>query len=528
MIKLVDLNIVPKNYKNQGFIKQQVANVLKIEIQKIYGFKIQKKSIDARKKMPTLHLKIEVFINEIQKDEPIYFIESKPFQTNNPVYIIGMGPAGIFAAIELLKNGIKPIIIERGNDVRKRRRDLVSINRNIAINEESNYCFGEGGAGTYSDGKLYTRSNKRGHIEDVLNTLVYFGASSEILIESHPHIGTNKLPSIIESMRTWILNHGGEIMFETKFTDLKVDENNIHSIHTINSNGIERELQCNELILATGHSARDIYFLLSNKKIKIESKPFAVGVRVEHPQELIDEMQYHCSGEELKEIRKHLTAASYSWVEQTTQNAVYSFCMCPGGIIAPCATSKNEIVTNGWSPSKRNNPFANSGIIVEIKEENLQYFNSKGELRGLYFQQWIEQLAYKQSNHILKAPAQRLQDFTDGIYSSTLPECSYLPGIVSSEIKSWLPSFINESLIEAFKIRGKKMKGYLTNEAVVVGVESRSSSPVRIPRDAETLQHVDIQGLYPCGEGAGYAGGIVSAAMDGIKVARAIVAKHSN
>ena len=416
------------------------------------------------------------------------------------------------------------MIIERGKDVRARRRDLALLNKEGLINPESNYCFGEGGAGTYSDGKLYTRSNKRGDIQRILNLFVQFGADEKIIYESHPHIGTNKLPYIITAMRKQIENCGGEFLFGKKLIDFKIANNSIQSV--ITSDGYNLTAQA--IVLATGHSARDIFLLLNKKKILIEQKPFALGVRVEHPQSIIDSIQYHCK------IRgEYLPPASYSLVEQVNGRGVFSFCMCPGGIIAPAATTAEELVVNGWSPSKRNNPFANSGIVVQVQNQDLFNYNGYAEkqelipdeLLGMYFQQSIEKKAYNAGGGNFVAPAQRMVDFSNNNLSSSLPVCSYLPGIQSTDLKEVLPSLIYETLQQAFKYFGKKMKGYFTNEAVLVATESRTSSPVRIPRNEKALHHPQFDNLYPCGEGAGYAGGIVSAAMDGEKVAAAIIEK---
>ena len=432
------------------------------------------------------------------------------------VIIIGAGPAGLFAALKLIESGIKPIILERGKDVRSRRRDLALLNKEGEINPESNYCFGEGGAGTYSDGKLYTRSSKRGDVNRILNLFVHFGAEERILYDAHPHIGTNKLPQIITAIRRMIVNSGGDFLFEKKVIGFLVQSGKITSVKT--SDG-ETYIAA-AVILATGHSARDVFHLLHSKKILIESKPFALGVRVEHPQSLIDTIQYHS----LKKDNS-LPPASYSLVHQVDDKGVFSFCMCPGGIIAPAATQPGELVVNGWSPSKRNNPFANSGIVVSVEEKDaVKYFGNPAfkndPLILMKLQQSVEQKAFAAGGGKFVAPAQRLIDFTGSRLSSSLPDCSYLPGIHAALLDAVLPAFIYEKLQVAFREFGKKMKGYLTNEAVVVATESRTSSPVRIPRDPISLQHIQIKNLYPCGEGAGYAGGIVSAAMDGERVAQ--------
>jgi uncharacterized FAD-dependent dehydrogenase len=427
---------------------------------------------------------------------------------DHQVIIIGAGPAGLFAALRLIEKGIRPILLERGKDVRSRRRDLAILNKEGVIDPESNYCFGEGGAGTYSDGKLYTRSTKRGDIRRILSLLVQFGADPSILVDAHPHIGTNKLPQIIQAIRQQITDSGGIFLFEKKVVDFVLQDNLIRSVKTADSATFEG----NAVILATGHSARDIYYLLHRHKILIEVKPFALGVRIEHPQQLIDNIQY-------KTQSPFLPPAAYSLVEQVDHKGVFSFCMCPGGIIAPASTDEGELVVNGWSPSRRNNPFANSGIVVSIEEKDMQPFRSHGPLAGLYFQQSVEKKAFASGGGQFVAPAQRMTDFVARKVSADLPECSYLPGLRSTSLQEVLPSFVYENLRKAFQVFGQKMKGYLTSEAVIVATESRTSSPVRIPRHPDKLHHPQIRNLFPCGEGAGYAGGIVSAAMDGERVA---------
>jgi uncharacterized protein len=431
--------------------------------------------------------------------------------------------------LKLIESGIKPIILERGKDVRARRRDLALLNKEGIINPESNYCFGEGGAGTYSDGKLYTRSTKRGDVDRILNLFVHFGADENILYESHPHIGTNKLPYIITSIRNKIIESGGEFLFEKKVIDLVIQNEKIRAVKTSEGHIFEADA----VVLATGHSARDIFHLLYNKKIEIQAKPFALGVRIEHPQELINNIQYHCAK---GCCDPYLPPASYSLVQQIGETGVFSFCMCPGGIIAPASTGEGELVVNGWSPSKRNNPYANSGIVVQVQKDDLRESKDFGginevskkalhsPLAMMYFQQYVERKAYNSGGGKFVAPAQRLVDFCENKLSSTLPGCSYLPGIQSSSLTEVFPPFIYKNLQQAFRQFEKKMKGYFTNEAVVVAAESRTSSPIRIPRDLKSLHHVQIKNLYPCGEGAGYAGGIVSAAMDGERVAGEIVA----
>lgn len=518
MQKTISLKLLPSEAANEILIKEYIARAEAVKQSAVSGFTILKQSVDARGKQVWINLSLKAYINEpFQPRELMPFnfpdVKNAPVQ----VLIIGAGPAGLFAALQLIEKGIKPIILERGKDVKARRRDLAILNKEGEVNPESNYCFGEGGAGTYSDGKLYTRSSKRGDINRILNLFVHFGADEAILYEAHPHIGTNKLPQIITAMRKKIVDCGGGFLFEKKVIDFIVKDNEIKGVKTADGNSFEGKT----VILATGHSARDIFELLYSKKVLIESKPFALGVRVEHPQSLIDSAQYHCA------VRgDFLPPASYSWVQQVDGKGVFSFCMCPGGIIAPAATSPGELVVNGWSPSKRNNPYANSGIVVSVEENDFQIFKKHGPLAAMFFQQSIEKKAFDAGGGKFVAPAQRLVDFTENKLSSSLPGCSYLPGIHSSPLNEVLPAFIHKNLQQAFKEYGKKMRGYFTNDAIVVATESRTSSPVRIPRDEETLQHPQIKNLYPCGEGAGYAGGIVSAAMDGERVASVIAAQH--
>ncbi|GIV27875.1 MAG: FAD-dependent dehydrogenase [Bacteroidia bacterium] len=492
-----------------------------------FYYTILKKSIDARKKPIKINLKVLVDTTPITREinQPVV----KDISNSSPiVHIVGAGPAGLFAALRCLELGIKPVIFEQGKMVRDRRRDLANITKNGIVNPYSNYCFGEGGAGTYSDGKLYTRSDKRGDVDTVLNYLVYFGASTDILVDAHPHIGTNKLPHIIEFIRTFILQNGGEIYFQHQLINFNLsdDKTQIKSILVKDLIGQKiLEIPCNDLILATGHSARSIYRLLHEKQIYIEFKPFAIGVRVEHPQDLVDSIQYHCAtNSEVEYVRSYLPAARYTLVHTTQEFSAYSFCMCPGGIIAPCATDVNEVVTNGWSPSKRNNPFANSGIVVAINEKIIP--DSKNNpLAGMHYQQEIERVCFNIGGKNLFAPAQRITDFVNNKESASLPDCSYRPGVTSAHLKECLPSYVYTALKEAFITFNKKMRGYITEQAIVVAPESRTSSPVRIPRNKETLQHVQVKNLYPCAEGSGYAGGIVSAAIDGMNVVNAIAKK---
>jgi len=525
----ISLRLLPEEASNEDAIKEYIAQSLAVKNNLVTGFHRVKQSVDARSKKVWISLTVKAFV-----DEPFVPREVKKIllqdvlHAKQKVIIVGAGPAGLFAALKLIEQGIKPIILERGKDVRARRRDLALLNKEGIINPESNYCFGEGGAGTYSDGKLYTRSSKRGDVNRILNIFVQFGAEEKILYESHPHIGTNKLPHIITAIRKQIIECGGEILFEKKVIDFIVEDEIIKAVKTSDDN----TFQGDAVILATGHSARDIFELLHKKNILIEAKPFALGVRVEHPQSLIDSVQYHCAHRS-----EFLPPASYSLVEQVNDRGVFSFCMCPGGIIAPAPTNTNELVVNGWSPSKRNNPFANSGIVVQVemkdavdhfkypKKENLKsatYNLQSSELLLMQFQKDVEHKAYNAGGGKFVAPAQRMIDFCSNKISSSLPECSYLPGVQSGDLKNILPAFIHTSLQQAFKYFGKKMPGYFTNDAIVVATESRTSSPVRIPRNENALHHPQIKNLYPCGEGAGYAGGIVSAAMDGEKVASLI------
>lgn len=519
MQKTIQLRLLPSEAASETLVKQSIARETGVKPIAVNGYIIQKQSIDSRGKQPWINLSLLAYINEpFRERERKTFSFQDVRSAKQTVIIVGAGPAGLFAALQLIEYGIRPILLERGKDVRARRRDLASMNKEGIVNPDSNYCFGEGGAGTYSDGKLYTRSSKRGDINRILELFVHFGAEEKILYESHPHIGTNKLPHIITAMREKIIACGGQFLFEKRVTEFRITNEQISTVLTADGN----QFTGDAVILATGHSARDIFELLNAQKIQIELKPFALGVRVEHPQSLVDSAQYHCA------VRgDFLPPASYSWVQQVDGKGVFSFCMCPGGIIAPASTAPGELVVNGWSPSKRNNPYANSGIVVSIEEKDVQAFVQKGPLAAMYFQQAVEQKAFIAGGGKLVAPAQRLVDFTENKLSSSLPDCSYLPGIHPVSMKEVLPAFVADRLRQGFKEFGKKMKGYLTNEAVVVATESRTSSPVRIPRDAATLQHPQIANLYPCGEGAGYAGGIVSAAMDGERVATMIRSKYS-
>jgi hypothetical protein len=460
--------------------------------------------------------KVAVYIKELPPESSEYEFDYKDVSSAKEIHIIGFGPAGMYAALRCIELGYKPIVLERGKDVQNRRRDLKAINQDHFVNEDSNYCFGEGGAGTYSDGKLYTRSLKRGDVRRIFENLVYHGATDQILVDAHPHIGTNKLPKVVKNIRETILKYGGEVKFETKVVDFELVNNKMSSIKLADGS----EMSVNAVILATGHSARDIFDLLNDKKIALKAKSFAMGVRVEHPQHIIDSIQYHCKDER----NELLPAAAYSLVHQVRDRGVYSFCMCPGGFIVPAATANGEVVVNGMSPSKRNNEYANSGIVVEIDvEKDIPKYDGFGELKGLQFQKDLEKLAFNAGGRSQVAPAQRLTDFVEGKLSSSLNATSYQPGLNSAPLHSLLPKIIGGRLRKGFKSFGEKMNGFYTEEANIIGVESRTSSPVNIPRK-ENLAHPEVEGLYPCGEGGGYAGGIISAAMDGERCAEAAIA----
>ena len=506
----IELQVSPAQSADFNYLEEKIQFTLNLSPLS-FKWRIDKKSIDARKRTAIVLLRISVIASN--EEFPAVYQRQFQHEIKGSAIVIGAGPAGLFAALRLLELGVRPIILERGKDVRARRRDLVEITRNGIVNEDSNYCFGEGGAGTYSDGKLYTRSTKKGSVVRILETLVQFGANENILTESHPHVGTNKLPQIIANMRESILANGGEIHFEERVVDFNIGSDSIHEVKTAKGN----TFQADSILLATGHSARDIFELLHSKNIALEAKPFAIGVRIEHEQRTIDKLQYKCD-----DRGEFLPPASYSIVTQVNDHGVYSFCMCPGGIVAPCATSQEEIVTNGWSPSKRNNPWANSGIVVEVKLSDLANLNYSGPLAGMHLQQDIEKKAYELGGSNQFAPAQRATDFIYNKKSTTLPDSSYSPGITSTNLRDLFPKFISECLIGALQHFNTKMPHFSGPNALLLAPETRTSSPVRIPRDKELLNHPEIKNLFPCGEGAGYAGGIVSAAIDGERCADAI------
>jgi uncharacterized FAD-dependent dehydrogenase len=517
MVKEIQLRVNLIEEHKENVLLYKASKQLGVDKSEISAVKVLRKSIDARKKDTIFNYKVAVYINEDVPEKSAYLFDYKDVSNAKEIHIIGFGPAGMYAALRCIELGYKPVILERGKNVQDRRRDIKAINRDHIVDEDSNYCFGEGGAGTYSDGKLYTRSLKRGDVRRIFENLVFHGATEQILIDAHPHIGTNKLPKIIQNIRENILKFGGEVHFETKVTDFIIKNNKLQAIRLQEG----KEMPVNSVILATGHSARDIYELLHKKEIRIKAKSFAMGVRVEHPQEIIDKIQYSCTSER----DALLPAAAYSLVQQVNNRGVYSFCMCPGGFIVPAATGSGELVVNGMSPSRRNNKFANSGIVVELDiDKDFKKYEHLGELRGLAFQKDLEKIAFLAGGRTQTAPAQRLVDFVDGKLSADLNETSYQPGLKSAPMHSLLPKIIGSRLRKGFASFGQKMHGYYTNEANIVGVESRTSSPINIPRK-ENLEHVDIDGLFPCGEGGGYAGGIVSAAMDGERCAEAAVAK---
>lgn len=515
MKKTIELRLLPQDADNELLVRQKVATSLRLTEAELSTVVVRRKSIDARGRVPVIQLSIDVWLKgELPPVEASLFeLLADNVAQKDKVLVIGAGPAGYFAALELIELGLCPIVIDRGKDVQARRRDLKAIQQDGHVNPDSNYCFGEGGAGTYSDGKLYTRSTKRGDIYKVLTWLVEHGANPEIMVEAHPHIGSNKLPQIIAAIRQTITERGGQVLFNAKVTDFVVENQKLKSV--ILQTGEHLEAQA--FLLATGHSARDIFEVLHQRNILIESKPFALGVRIEHQQEFVDRVQYKQS-----QRPALLPAASYGLVCQAEGRGVFSFCMCPGGLIVPAATSPGEIVVNGMSMSRRDSKYANSGFVVSVEEADYQHFSQYGPLAAMAYQQQVEQIMFQAGNGSQQAPAQRATDFVNKKLSAQLNASSYIPGLFSAPLHQLLPMAITQRLQIALRDFDKKMPGFLTSEANLVGTESRTSSPVRIPRDATTLMHPQIHGLFPCGEGAGFAGGIISAAMDGQRVAQAI------
>ncbi len=503
------IRVVPEVAAQEDRLKAYLADEQGIDVRTIFGVRILKRSIDARQRQIYVNLKVRVYVNEQPHDDEYVKTEYPNVEGRPAVIVVGAGPGGLFAALRLIELGLRPIVLERGKNVHDRKKDLANITKTQKVDAESNYCFGEGGAGAYSDGKLYTRSKKRGNTDKILNVFCQHGASTAILADAHPHIGTDRLPKVIEAMRNTIINSGGEVHFQTKMTQLILSGDKVVGCIA------DKEYR-GPVILATGHSARDVYRYLAQAKIEIEAKGIAVGVRLEHPSHLIDQIQYHS-----KQGRgKYLPAAEYAMVTQVDGRGVYSFCMCPGGFVIPAATDKEQIVVNGMSPASRGTAWSNSGMVVEVHPEDLGHVKSEDEaLRVMAFQEELERTCWLQGNMRQTAPAQRMSDFVNGKLSYDLPKSSYAPGLISSPLHFWLPKMISKRLKEGFKIFGKNAHGFLTNEATLIAVETRTSSPVRIIRDKDTLQHVRIQGLFPCGEGAGYAGGIVSAGVDGERCA---------
>jgi len=521
------IRVVPEVAAQEDRLKRWIADEKGIDIRTIYGVRILKRSIDARQRQIFVNLKVRAYVNEQPSDDEYVRTEYPCVEGKPQVIVVGAGPGGLFAALRLIELGLRPIVLERGKNVHERKKDLANITKTQKVDAESNYCFGEGGAGAYSDGKLYTRSKKRGNTDKILNVFCQHGASTAILADAHPHIGTDKLPNVIEAMRNTIIRCGGEVHFHTKMTRLLLE--NGQSVYGDRVIGVEAEAFnpslsiCNKeeffgpVILATGHSARDVYRYLAEAKIEIEAKGIAMGVRLEHPSHLIDQIQYHSR----QGRGKYLPAAEYSFVTQVEGRGVYSFCMCPGGFVIPAATDKEQIVVNGMSPANRGTKWSNSGMVVEVRPEDIA---GTGELKVMYFQEELEKMCWQQGNMRQTAPAQRMADFMNNRLSYDLPKSSYAPGLISSPLHFWLPKMISGRLKEGFKVFGQNAHGFLTNEAVLIAVETRTSSPVRIVRDHETLQHIRIQGLFPCGEGAGYAGGIVSAGVDGERCAEMVAA----
>lgn len=517
MIQEYQIRILPEQAANEECIKRYLAKEKGLDVRTLNKVRVLKRSIDARQRTIFVNLKVRAYINEMPQDDQYVHTEYPDVSSRPRVIVVGEGPGGLFASLRLIELGYRPVVLERGKDVRERKKDLSNITKTQKVDSESNYCFGEGGAGAYSDGKLYTRSKKRGSVDKILNVFCQHGANTNILADAHPHIGTDKLPRVIENMRNTIINCGGEVHFQTKMTRFILEGDRVIGVEAVNlATGAEENYR-GPVILATGHSARDVYRYLASSKIEIEAKGIAVGVRLEHPSQLIDQIQYHNRNGR----GKYLPAAEYSFVTQVDGRGVYSFCMCPGGFVIPAATGPEQLVVNGMSPSNRGTAWSNSGMVVETHPEDVVQSEEdlKDPLSMMYFQERVEKLCWQQANMKQTAPAQRMADFVNNRLSYDLPKSSYAPGLISSPLHFWMPSFVSKRLQEGFKTFGKNAHGFLTNEATLIAMETRTSSPVRIVRDRETLMHVRIQGLFPCGEGAGYAGGIVSAGVDGERCA---------
>lgn len=517
MIQEYQIRILPEQAANEEGIKRYLAKEKGLDVRTLNKVRVLKRSIDARQRTIFVNLKVRAYINEMPQDDQYVHTEYPDVSSRPRVIVVGEGPGGLFASLRLIELGYRPVVLERGKDVRERKKDLSNITKTQKVDSESNYCFGEGGAGAYSDGKLYTRSKKRGSVDKILNVFCQHGANTNILADAHPHIGTDKLPRVIENMRNTIINCGGEVHFQTKMTRFILEGDHVIGVEAVNLVTGAEENYRGPVILATGHSARDVYRYLASSKIEIEAKGIAVGVRLEHPSQLIDQIQYHNRNGR----GKYLPAAEYSFVTQVDGRGVYSFCMCPGGFVIPAATGPEQLVVNGMSPSNRGTAWSNSGMVVETHPEDVVQSEEelKDPLSMMYFQERVEKLCWQQANMKQTAPAQRMADFVNNRLSYDLPKSSYAPGIISSPLHFWMPSFVSKRLQEGFKTFGKNAHGFLTNEATLIAMETRTSSPVRIVRDRDTLMHVRIQGLFPCGEGAGYAGGIVSAGVDGERCA---------
>ena len=537
MIEEYQIRILPEQAASEEGIKRYLAKEKGVDVRTLNQVRVLKRSIDARQRTIFVNLKVRAYINEFPQDDQYVHTEYPDVSSKPCVIVVGEGPGGLFASLKLIELGYRPVVLERGKDVRERKKDLSNITKTQKVDGESNYCFGEGGAGAYSDGKLYTRSKKRGSVDKILNVFCQHGANTNILADAHPHIGTDKLPRVIENMRNTILQCGGEVHFQTKMTRFVLEGDKVIGVEAVNLQTGAEENYRGPVILATGHSARDVYRYLASSKIEIEAKGIAVGVRLEHPSQIIDQIQYHNKNGR----GKYLPAAEYSFVTQVDGRGVYSFCMCPGGFVIPAATGPEQLVVNGMSPSNRGTAWSNSGMVVEThpedvapfvkdhqavleeielrRQEDSSLFAPHSSLQMMYFQEILEKQCWQQGNMKQTAPSQRMADFVNNRLSYDLPKSSYAPGLVSSPLHFWMPSFVSKRLQEGFKTFGKNAHGFLTNEAILIATETRTSSPVRIVRDRETLQHVRIQGLFPCGEGAGYAGGIVSAGVDGERCA---------